>query len=244
MSLLSSSEFLTGFRKRNLLKKEAAKTRAKEREHQERLQARRDQRQALQEQARANAELVENAYRNGALQILPHRCHGDGTVNLCYCAAVGGDGSEDEFTGFASADKGKARAIEEAYEDEEQLATVTVVEEFDPEEFRHPDTARGPSSRLTGEDTGKPARATGRGDGVKFQSQNSNTPGAGPSTGVRPSDKKTKTRPKKIAYETKAARKASRVKQRSRRTEKAEAAGGKSSRRGRGKPTRGGRKGK
>lgn len=59
-------EFLTGFRKRNLLKKEAAKTKAKERERQERLQARREQRQALQEQARENALLVESAFRKSA----------------------------------------------------------------------------------------------------------------------------------------------------------------------------------
>ena len=56
-------EYLTGFRKRNLLKKEAAKTRAKQRERQERLQARREQRHALKQRASENAKVVEEAFR-------------------------------------------------------------------------------------------------------------------------------------------------------------------------------------
>ena len=59
---LQSSEFLTGFRKRNLARKEAAKLKAKSRDRQARLDARKEQRQSLADQARQNAQLVEQHY--------------------------------------------------------------------------------------------------------------------------------------------------------------------------------------
>ena len=73
-------EFLTGFHKRKLVKKEAARSRAKERDKQERLEARREvclhlyvvllpvlihyiqQRRMLRERAIENAAQVEKAY--------------------------------------------------------------------------------------------------------------------------------------------------------------------------------------
>ena len=61
----TKSDYLTGFRKRNLQKKEAAKNNAKRRQHQLHLEARRQHRQALKDQAKQNAALAENAYRKG-----------------------------------------------------------------------------------------------------------------------------------------------------------------------------------
>ncbi|THH05284.1 hypothetical protein EW145_g4908 [Phellinidium pouzarii] len=119
-------EYLTGFRKRNLEKRQAAKEKAKERDRLEHLQARKEHRQALQERAIENAEMVESAFRKKI------------------------DGSDDEndnteFRGFSTFGKGKGKAIQE-YEDEEQLATVTVIEEFDPNSLRDmPSTSQGSS---------------------------------------------------------------------------------------------------
>lgn len=98
--------------------------------------------------------------------------------------------------------------MEEEYEDEDMLATVTVVEDFDPDTFIHgprlksvptPSTSSAPSTHTI------PAKA------------NSERP-------------KKKIRAKKIRYETKDARQVERTKQRARRTEKAELAGGKAGR--------------
>ncbi|TFK54003.1 hypothetical protein OE88DRAFT_1611534, partial [Heliocybe sulcata] len=55
-------EFLTGFHKRKLAKKEAAKKKAIDREKQERREQRLEHRRALAEQARSNAKEVEKAY--------------------------------------------------------------------------------------------------------------------------------------------------------------------------------------
>ncbi|PAV18677.1 required for cell viability rrp17 [Pyrrhoderma noxium] len=182
-------EFLTGFRKRKLQKKEAAKSKAKERERQERLQARKEMRQQLKEQAEKNARMVEGAFGNEDY------------------------GSDDEFSGISDLDKGKEKATQE-YEDEEQLATVTVVEEFDPDTLRHP-TALSRSSPPPSNDLRK---------------DSSNPKEHTSSTKPKKAVKKTKAESKKIAYETKAARKVARVKQRARKFEKAELAGGKASR--------------
>ncbi|KAI1791294.1 nucleolar protein 12-domain-containing protein [Ganoderma leucocontextum] len=111
-------EFLTGFHKRKVQKKEAAKKKAQERDKQERLETRREHRKLLAEQARKNAQAAERA-----------------------CGGVVDEGSDSEWDGIGStASKGKGRANEEdeeEYEDEEQLATVTVVEEFDPDSIIH-----------------------------------------------------------------------------------------------------------
>lgn len=87
-------------------------------------------------------------------------------------------------------------AMEEEYEGEEQLATVTVVQDFDVSTLLH-----GPT----------PTRAS--------------APGADEGA-ERPGEvKRTRRRTAKVKYETKAARRAERRKQRARRTEKAERAG-------------------
>ncbi|KAI5123950.1 hypothetical protein M0805_006363 [Coniferiporia weirii] len=225
-------EYLTGFRKRNLLKKQAAKDRAKERERQERLQARREQRQALQDRARQNAQMVESAFRK----------NDDSDVD-----EHGGTG----FEGFSTSDKGKGKATQE-FEDDEQLATVTVIEEFDPDSLRHMSTTYQTSpERLHAHSEGSFAAST---PSSKSLSRQDFTQHSGVRREVgQPQQAKAHARanstnipakkmpPKKIAYETKAARKATRQKQRARKTEKAELAGGKPRRKERGG---GGKKGK
>ncbi|KAF9465022.1 hypothetical protein BDZ94DRAFT_1160885 [Collybia nuda] len=177
-------QFLTGFHKRKLAKADAARKKAIEREKQERLESRREQRRMLRERAKENAEEVEMAY--GALI-----ANDDGVWS-------GISGTPDE--------KGKQK--EEEYEDEELLATVTVVEDFDPDSFIHgPPLKTNPASHQFLPVETK-AAATPRDTMLK----------------------KKKSKPKKIRYETKDARKTERTKQRARRTEKAELAGGKASR--------------
>ncbi|KAH9176620.1 hypothetical protein EDB89DRAFT_2112593 [Lactarius sanguifluus] len=137
-------EFLTGFHKRKLAKKEESKKRALAREKQEHLEARREQRRILAEQA------TQNAGKN-----------------------------DEEWHGIASAPSNDAGLEQETYSDEEQLATVTIGGE----------RVRDDEGRKT--------------------SKRKNAP---------------------VRYETKAARRAAQVKQRARRTEKAELAGGKAAR--------------
>ncbi|KAJ7287421.1 hypothetical protein C8J57DRAFT_585752 [Mycena rebaudengoi] len=115
------------------------------------------------------------------------------------------DDDDDQWVGISgSPEKGKSKQMEEEYEDEDMLATVTVVEDFDPDSFIH--GPRLPSQPMTSAPNPLP---------VKPSSE-------------RP---KKKPKPKKIRYETKDDRKVERTKQRARRTEKAELAGGKASRR-------------
>jgi ribosomal RNA-processing protein 17 len=171
-------DFLTGFHKRKLAKTEAARKKALEREKQQRLEDRREQRRSLRERAAENAAEVEKAY--GAIS----------------------DPSPDdqEWQGISqSSDSGEQK--EQAYEDEHVLATVAIVEDFDPDTFLH-----GPMKPVSDPEpshTAAPSHA----------------------------QTVTKTKSKKIRYLTKEARNSERRKQRDRRTEKAERAGGKASRR-------------
>ena len=130
--------------------------------------------------------------------------------------AVGGESGDDdaevEFT-----DKGKGKATHE-FEDEEQLATVTVVEEFDPEALRHGSTIPNVTN------DGPPVReAEGATEGPRSRVQkdlgnrNSLTNRA-KNNAIH---EKAKSSKKKIPYETKAARKATNLKQRARKLEKA-----------------------
>jgi ribosomal RNA-processing protein 17 len=194
-------EFLTGFHKRKLAKKEDSKKRAQTREREERLEARREQRRMLAEQAAENAAKVEEAYGGFAQHV---------------------ESDQESWTGIASPSSSSAAATnveremgqrEHEYSDEEQLATVTVVEDFDPSLILHysattpdapplppppPPSARSLSSR-------EKASASRNDDGLAAKNS-------------------------KVRYETKAARKATRATQRARRTEKAERAGGKAAR--------------
>ncbi|KAG2043565.1 nucleolar protein 12-domain-containing protein [Suillus americanus] len=188
-------EFLTGFHKRKVAKKEEAIKKAKLREKQERLDTRREHRRALAERAAQNAAEVEKAY--GA------------TID-----------DEDEDDGLGSSGNERDREVNGEYEGEEQLATVTVVEDFDPTAFLHgtPMTGSAPADR-----SDAPSSTSVKPKG-KERAQDD------PLKPKRKAKKNEKT--KSVKYQTKAARLAERSKQRARRTEKAERAGGKSSRKG------------
>jgi ribosomal RNA-processing protein 17 len=90
---------------------------------------------------------------------------------------------------------------EHEYEDEQVLATVTVVEHFDPDSLIH----------------GKPGET---------RAEAPSNPSVSQSSSNKP-DKPKKPKPKVIKYQTKAARKTERSKQRARKVEKASLAGGK-----------------
>ena len=114
---------------------------------------------------------------------------------------------DDDWAGLSA----KENERDEEYEDEEMLATVTVVEDFDPDTIihgpskpDHPPIAQ--SDRL--EPKPKPSRQLQSNTGSSAK----------------------KSRQRKIPYETSDARKKERTKQRARRTEKAELAGGKGAR--------------
>ncbi|KAJ3477667.1 hypothetical protein NLI96_g10301 [Meripilus lineatus] len=194
-------DFLTGFHKRKVQQKEEAKRKAREREKNERLEARREKRRMLAEKAAQNAEEVERAY--GAI--------------------VDGD---DESTVFSEQDKGKQRAaeVEDEYEDEEQLATVTIVEDFDPHELLHgPQNVRVHQDVVAEDSDGPPISTSARHTSTRLGAQM-------PSSSKKPQSRVAK-KPKEIKYQTQVARKIERAKQRRRSTEKAERAGGKAARR-------------
>lgn len=130
----------------------------------------------------------------------------------------------DDWDGLDSRDKGKGRATEheEEYEDEEILATVTVVEDFDPEALLH-----GPSKQAPASDDMEDVETT--------EASKPSKPAKPPqkvSTEVKKTQAKTTAKAKSVKYQTNAARKADRSKQLKRKNEKAQRAGGKGSRKG------------
>ena len=118
--------------------------------------------------------------------------------------------NEEQWNGICT----KQSERDEEYEDEEMLATVTVVEDFDPDTIIH-----GPPK------SDHPVIAWP--DRLEPKPKSSRQPQS--NTSHRPLMAK-KSRQKKIPYETSDARKKERTKQRARRTEKAELAGGKAAR--------------
>ncbi|KAF8842994.1 hypothetical protein BDN67DRAFT_995249 [Paxillus ammoniavirescens] len=174
-------EFLTGFHKRKVAKHEEAKKRAKLREKQERLEMRREHRRALAERAAQNAAEIERAY---------------GAVT---------DNNEVERDGISGDE------LEEEFEGDEQLATVTVVEDFDPSALLHGPPKSSLLRRLTAKVDAK-EREKPKKDAINSKSKSKKSG--------------------KVKYQTKGARLAERSRQRARRTEKAERAGGKASRKG------------
>ncbi|KAJ8592332.1 hypothetical protein M405DRAFT_763687 [Rhizopogon salebrosus TDB-379] len=187
-------EFLTGFHKRKVAKKEEAKKKAKFREKQERLETRREHRRALAERATQNAAEVEKAY--GAII----------------------DGDDDESLGLSGDDID--HEVKGEYEGDEQLATVTVVEDFDPAALLHGPPITGPTHT---DQLDIPSVTLLKTKGKEKAHNDLSKP-------KRKARKNEKT--KSIKYQTKSARLAERSKQQARRTEKAERAGGKSSRKG------------
>ncbi|GLB37525.1 putative nucleolar protein 12 (25kDa) [Lyophyllum shimeji] len=131
-------------------------------------------------------------------------------VESAYHALLGDidDDEEDGWAGIPSEQKGKQK--EEEYEDEEVTATVTVVEDFDPDSL-----IRGP--RILDATTHR-----------QPSSAESPKTSALISHDSTPAGKKAKI--KKVRYQTKRERQVERTRQRARRTEKAELAGGKASR--------------
>ncbi|KIJ18628.1 hypothetical protein PAXINDRAFT_128917 [Paxillus involutus ATCC 200175] len=109
--------------------------------------------------------------------------------------------------------------LEEEFEGDEQLATVTVVEDFDPSALLH-----GPpkASLLRVADDTPSQRLTAKVDAKEKEK---------PKKDAINSKSKSK-KSGKVKYQTKGARLAERSRQRARRTEKAERAGGKASRKG------------
>lgn len=138
---------------------------------------------------------------------------------------VAGSEGEDGDANWAGIGTGRAgrRAKEEEYSDEEQLAHVTVVEDFDPEELIHgPPPTNGDSSGLakaSGSASGRNSSSDPRPNAIKDERRG--LPRKGGTKALAGKSKK------KFKYETNAARKAAWKKQKGRQTEKAERAGGK-----------------
>ncbi|KAI0035910.1 nucleolar protein 12-domain-containing protein [Vararia minispora EC-137] len=184
-------EFLTGFHKRKLQKKEEGKKKAIEREKQEKQELRRERRRMLAEKARENVARIEKAY--------------GGEVEGAFLS-ISVYVEEEEWEGSGAGPSSPPRHHENEYSDEEQLATVTIVEDFDPSTLLHgnrPDPASGDESHAdVVPHPMKPALT---------KTEKSNRKGG---------------KAKKVKYETKAARTVEREKQRARKLEKAERAGG------------------
>jgi ribosomal RNA-processing protein 17 len=199
-------------------------------------------RRILAEQAAQNATKVEEAY-GGLVQRTSHYL-----LSSVFNARLSGwltwfskkkkkkipaveSDSDGEWTGINSSSSGAgadgpgdhdAGQREREYSDEEQLATVTVVEDFDPSTLLGFDDRDG--GRLSGvvvseeprERASPPRhRKVVEGERVRRGNDASKNKKVGPGTA------------KKVRYETKAARKSARAKQQARRTEKAERARGK-----------------
>jgi ribosomal RNA-processing protein 17 len=251
-------EFLTGFHKRKLAKKEESKKKAQAREKEERLETRQEVcascsllrflsswaditrlRFSIGEcsQSRPPRTPQESKRRTVASRNVRVRFPSLSFVRFLPKLTHGGQGVESadgEWTGIASSPSPGAGLDhpehEYEYSDEEQLATVTVVEDFDPSAFLH-----GEPSSSVSEDEQRPkeeerpplprARA-------KVATRGHSSADVG---GERPANEGKKNKDKngaakKVRYETKAARRATRATQRARRTEKAERAGGKAAR--------------
>ncbi|KAI0305546.1 hypothetical protein B0F90DRAFT_1698947, partial [Multifurca ochricompacta] len=134
---IARSEFLTGFHKRKLAKKEESKKKALAREKQERLEARREQRRMLADQAAQNAAKVEEAF-GGFVQSF---------------------GLEQEAE----------------YSDEEQLATVTIVEDFDPSTLIHGTSERKEPSLEPSLAPSPPPRKVSQKGAMEFDSKRKST---------------------------------------------------------------------
>jgi len=162
---------------------------------------------------------VPSLYLNPSIH--PGRAH-----SCCENAAVELDSDREEWTGIdpeRDADADAAERHEYAYSDEEQLATVTVVEDFDPSALLHGAAAasEGHHERAsTSPPPPHPHPHPPRRGKVEGENEWGSATSKGKRNGVAT----------KVRYETKAARRATRATQHARRTEKAERAGGKAMR--------------
>jgi ribosomal RNA-processing protein 17 len=128
--------------------------------------------------------------------------------------------SEDiTWHGVGSSSDADDSEREEEYEGEEQLATVTVVEDFDPATLIYGPTPTPHS--------GAPDKDTAKGKAKRIDEKPAKAKLA-PAKAAKA--KKASTRAKEVKYQTSAARRADKRKQLARHTEKAERAGGKQQR--------------
>ncbi|KZO93449.1 hypothetical protein CALVIDRAFT_566454 [Calocera viscosa TUFC12733] len=172
-------DFLTGFHKRKLAKHQDKVARAKEREHLQRLQDRADKRKLLREKAVENAKQVEAVLGGEAAAMLED------------APEPGGKEEEEEYSG------------------DEQFATVTLIEDFDPSADLYPPTHPPADPADAADETPKPPRKPP----------------------LKPASSKVKAvagkedKERKCRYESKAGRKTAKTKERSRRREKAGTSG-------------------
>ena len=127
---------------------------------------------------------------------------------------------QESWTGIASQAADLEREHEHEYSDEEQLATVTVVEDFDPSAPLYHATASDADHHPPAEQGSLPSPLQPPPPPPPPRSSREKAAASRKDGGVA----------KNVRYETKAARRATRATQRARRTEKAERAGGKAAR--------------
>lgn len=146
------------------------------------------------------------------------------------CVSDDDEGDEEFDEGSSSDTKRKGKVIEEEYEDNVQAATVTVVEDFDADALIHGLDHLPENSQLWDDDEDKAPLDRRRGKYVVAQQGNfTKSTDHKSTTDATKAEARTVTKTK-IKYQTNAARKMERMKQRHRKTEKAERAGGKASR--------------
>lgn len=208
---------MTGFHKRKLAKAEVARSKAKERERQERLQARREVCSPflyplsilIRLPAKANATRAGHSKCCASRKSL-RRNNRFLSLRSVYFSRSDtiADDEDEEWQGVRTENQ------DNEYEDEETHATVTIIEDFDPDAIIHgspkPPTPSIPSP-------------TSRPEAKPLQTLTSKKTLHGSKTNVKPKEQK-------VRYETKDARRREQMKQRARRTEKAELAGGKAAR--------------
>ena len=238
-------EFLTGFHKRKLAKKEESKKKAIARQKQEHLEARREvcvvslnpsfHLSLLLSQFRRfvlTSATVATSYPRGTgcpergksrrgVRWFRAKCvlYSFGLFSVYppsgsrahTHARLDAESGDEEWDGIVPSDDA-GREHETAYSDEEQFATVTVMEDFDPSTLLH-----GPTSSESQVERPPPSRRVSQ----KEPARNVE--------GQKTSKRKT-AGTNKVRYETRAARRATQAKQHARRSEKAELAGGKAAR--------------
>lgn len=216
---------MTGFHKRKVAKAEAAREKAKDKAKQDQLDTRREVSELGVEfrlhindvtQTRDGVCCVSKLWkmplrlkrRTGQTQVGPSSVR-----NFRSNAQLGTpvEQNDDEWHGIPGSPQFDDLARDEEYVNEEIIATVTVVEDFDPAALIH-----GPSQPKSSSDPP-----------CSIHSDHDLIP---PRLQPAPHTTPNKLKPKKIRYETKDARKREQIKQRARKTEKAELAGGKASR--------------
>ncbi|KIR32841.1 ribosomal RNA-processing protein 17 [Cryptococcus deuterogattii MMRL2647] len=110
-------EWLTGFSKRKKAKAEEKKARAKERERQEHLEERRNARKELKQRAAENVQSVRRAM-----------------------GLEDDEDDDEEEEGDSNEDGGQSASKnqEAEFSDDEQIATITITEDFDPSALVYP----------------------------------------------------------------------------------------------------------